>query len=241
MSTLLLEDVTKTYGTGDTAVTALAGASLGVAAGELVALVGPSGSGKTTFLAIAGALLAPTSGRVLLDDRDVTALAPAARTQFRLERIGFILQSSNLVPYLTARDQLLLVARLAGNTDKDAPARADRLLAELGLDRRRDHYPEALSGGERQRVAIARALMNDPGVLLADEPTASLDSRRGREVVELLRREVKAHDKAAILVTHDERMLDLCDRVVHIEDGQLGGGRLALPGAGSVLALVGAR
>ncbi|MFN8515919.1 MAG: ABC transporter ATP-binding protein [Thermomicrobiales bacterium] len=229
MSKLQLDDVTKIYGAGETAVTALDEASLGVAGGELVALIGPSGSGKTTFLAVAGALLTPTSGRVLLNGREITALAPAARTQFRLEQIGFILQSSNLVPYLTARDQLLLVTRLAGNADRRAAARADRLLAELGLERRRDHYPEALSGGERQRVAIARALMNDPGVLLADEPTASLDSRRGREVVELLRREVKAHNKAAILVTHDERMLDLCDRIIHIEDGQLADGAMAAP------------
>jgi putative ABC transport system ATP-binding protein len=215
--------VTKVYGSGEAAVTALDGASLSVAAGELVALVGPSGSGKTTFLAIAGALLAPTRGRVTLDGRDLTALAPAARARFRLAQIGFVLQASNLVPYLTVRDQLLLVTKLAGDKDREAPSRALRLLAELGLERRRDHYPDELSGGERQRVAIARALMNDPGVILADEPTASLDSRRGREVVELLRREVKARQKAAILVTHDERVLDLCDRVVHIADGRLRG------------------
>ncbi len=239
MTKLILDDVTKVYGEGEMAVTALDRAALSVAAGELVALVGPSGSGKTTFLAIAGALLSPTAGRVLLDGRDITALAPAARTQFRLEQIGFILQASNLVPYLTARDQLLLVARLAGNTDRQQSARAEQLLADLGLARRLDHYPEELSGGERQRVAIARALMNNPGVLLADEPTASLDSRRGREVVELLRREVKAQAKAAILVTHDERMLDLCDRVVHIEDGHLQATPPALAPTQDLLAVVG--
>lgn len=222
MSKLVLEQVTKIYGVGDSAVTALDRASLRVAGGELVALVGPSGSGKTTFLAIAGALLSPTEGQVLLDGRDITALDPAARTKFRLDKIGFILQSSNLVPFLTVRDQLLLVAKLAGKQGGNTPTHAEQLLKTLGLGQRLGHYPEQLSGGERQRVAIARALMNNPEVLLADEPTASLDSRRGREVVELLRQEVKAQQKAAILVTHDERMLDLCDRVVHIEDGRLG-------------------
>ncbi|HET8628281.1 MAG TPA: ABC transporter ATP-binding protein [Thermomicrobiales bacterium] len=231
MSKLVLTDVTKIYGSGEATVTALDGASLSVAAGELVALVGPSGSGKTTFLAIAGALLAPTRGRVTLDGQDLTALAPAARARFRLAQIGFVLQASNLVPYLTARDQLLLVTKLAGDKDREAPTRAARLLGELGLERRLGHYPDELSGGERQRVAIARALMNDPGVILADEPTASLDSRRGREVVELLRREVKARRKAAILVTHDERMLDLCDRVVHIADGRLQGVPAVAPAA----------
>ncbi|MGH2389023.1 MAG: ABC transporter ATP-binding protein [Chloroflexota bacterium] len=229
MSTLVLDGVSKIYGRGDTTVTALEEASLRVEEGELVALVGPSGSGKTTLLAIAGALLEPTRGRVWLDGQDITALAPAARVRFRLDNIGFVLQSSNLVPYLTARDQLLLPARLAGNRDRGATVRADRLLHELDLDRRGRHYPEKLSGGERRRVAIARALMNDPALILADEPTASLDSTRGREVVKLLAREVREHRKAAIMVTHDERMLDLCDRVVRIVDGRLVGADLVAP------------
>ncbi|MGH2409216.1 MAG: ABC transporter ATP-binding protein, partial [Chloroflexota bacterium] len=165
----------------------------------------------------------------VLDGRDVTALAPAARVQLRLDNIGFILQSSNLVPFLTARDQLLLVAKLAGRPMTEVGARADQLLHELGLDQRARHYPENLSGGERQRVAIARALMNDPALLLADEPTASLDSTRGREVVQLLAREVKTRRTAAIMVTHDERMLDLCDRVVRIVDGRLVGADVAAP------------
>ncbi|HXT37879.1 MAG TPA: ABC transporter ATP-binding protein, partial [Chloroflexota bacterium] len=173
--------------------------------------------------AIAGALLEPTTGRVLLEERDLTPLSPAARADVRLERIGFVLQAANLVPFLTARDQLLLPAKLAGRGMAEAAARADRLLAELDLGRRGRHYPEKLSGGERQRVAIARALMNDPALILADEPTASLDSARGREVVKLLAREVKARQTAAIMVTHDERMLDLCDRVVRMVDGRLVG------------------
>ena len=219
---LLLDGVTKIYGEGEQAVVALADATLRVAAGELVAIVGPSGSGKTTFLAIAGALLQPTRGRVILAGQELTALRPAALTQVRLAQIGFILQSSNLLPGLNARDQLLLVAELAGRRDRQATTRADGLLETLGLARRAGHYPESLSGGERQRVAIARALMNDPALILADEPTASLDSRRGRDVVELLAREVKERNKAGLIVTHDERMLDLCDRVVRIADGRLG-------------------
>jgi putative ABC transport system ATP-binding protein len=239
MSTLTLTNVTKTYGDGPESVTALDDVTVRVAAGEFVALVGPSGSGKTTFLAIAGALLQPTQGQVLLDDRDISTLPPAALTRFRLDHIGFVLQSSNLVPYLTTRDQLLLVARLAGKLDRTAETKADQLLTALGLARRRGHYPEQLSGGERQRVAIARALMNDPRVILADEPTASLDSKRGREVVELLAHEVRSLGKAGIMVTHDERMLDLCDRVIHIADGRLQGERIALPADAAALELAG--
>jgi putative ABC transport system ATP-binding protein len=218
---LVLENVSKVYGVGENAVTALDKVSLNVRTGEFVAVVGPSGSGKTTLLAITGALLLPTSGAVTLNGQSIARQSTSALAKFRLEHIGFVLQSSNLVPYLTARDQLLLVAELAGKRDRAAQQRADRLLDELGLRRRRHHYPEALSGGERQRVAIARALMNDPDVLLADEPTANLDSVRGREAVQLLAAQVKHGNKAAIMVTHDERMLDLCDRVVRIADGRI--------------------
>jgi putative ABC transport system ATP-binding protein len=228
---LELDHITKTYGEGEQAVTAVDEISLSVAAGELVAVVGPSGSGKTTLLAIAGALLHPTTGRVIVDGQDLSGLAPDALSRVRLEKIGFVLQSANLVPYLTVQDQLLLVSKLSGKT-KDAPNRAKSLLAEVGLSKRLQHYPEQLSGGERQRVSIARALMNDPLVVLADEPTASLDSRRGREVVEMLRQEVKTRQKAALMVTHDERMLDLCDRVVRLVDGRLTD--LTLAGSGSL-------
>ncbi len=221
MDKLVLENVSKVYGAGENAVTALDSVSLTVVAGEFVAVVGPSGSGKTTLLAIAGALLLPTGGTVALNGQSVVRQSASALARFRLEHIGFVLQSSNLVPYVTARDQLLLVAELAGKRDKAAQQRADRLLDELGLGRQRQHYPKALSGGERQRVAIACALMNDPDVLLADEPTANLDSARGREAVRLLAAQVKHGNKAAIMVTHDERMLDLCDRVVRIADGRI--------------------
>ncbi len=220
---LLFEKVSKIYGEGVNKVTALDDISLNVRAGEFVAIVGPSGSGKSTFLSIAGALLSPSEGRLLLNGEDITTLTPKELTRVRLEKIGFVFQSSNLVPYLTVRDQLLLLSELIGKRGKKTLKKADELLSHLGLGHRADHLPEALSGGERQRVAIARSLMNDPEIILADEPTASLDSKRGRDVVEMLAHEVKSRNKAAIMVTHDERMLDLCDRVVNITDGKVFG------------------
>lgn len=220
---LLFENVSKVYGEGDNKVIALDDISLNVRAGEFVAIVGPSGSGKSTFLSIAGALLSPSKGRLLLNGEDITTLSPKELTRVRLEKIGFVFQSSNLVPYLSVRDQLLLLSELIGKRDKTTVKKADELLSHLGLGHRADHRPEALSGGERQRVAIARSLMNDPEIILSDEPTASLDSKRGRDVVEMLAHEVKSRNKAAIMVTHDERMLDLCDRVVNITDGKVFG------------------
>ncbi|WP_458353522.1 ABC transporter ATP-binding protein [Peribacillus frigoritolerans] len=220
---LIFENVSKIYGEGDNKVKALDDISLNVRAGEFVAIVGPSGSGKSTFLSIAGALLSPSKGRLLLNGEDITTLSPKELTRVRLEKIGFVFQSSNLVPYLSVRDQLLLLSELIGKRDKTTVKKADELLSHLGLGHRADHLPEALSGGERQRVAIARSLMNDPEIILADEPTASLDSKRGRDVVEMLAHEVKSRNKAAIMVTHDERMLDLCDRVVNITDGKVFG------------------
>lgn len=222
MSTkLILDKINKEFGDGDTLVKVLEQVSLQVKAGELVAVVGPSGAGKSTFLSIAGALLSPSSGRIILDNLDITNLTAKKMNQIRLEKIGFIFQSSNLLPYLTVRDQLLLISELSGTKNKKAEIKADELLERLGLSHRKNHYPESLSGGERQRVAIARAWMNDPEIILADEPTASLDSERGRSVVQMLADEVKLREKAAIMVTHDKRMLDLCDRVVYIEDGKL--------------------
>ncbi|MGG0175730.1 ABC transporter ATP-binding protein [Gottfriedia acidiceleris] len=219
---LVLDNISKTYNDGDSlATTVLDQVSMQVKAGELVAVVGPSGSGKSTFLSIAGALLSPTSGRILIDDIEISKLPANKLNEFRLSKIGFIFQMSNLIPYLTVKDQLLLIAELAGIKNKVAEKKANELLEQLGLSKRMGNYPENLSGGERQRVAIARALMNDPEVIFADEPTASLDSERGRSVVEMLSKEVKQRQKAAIMVTHDKRMLDLCDRVVYIENGKL--------------------
>lgn len=218
---LSLSEVSKTYGDGEGTVTALHPVTLDVRPGELVAVNGPSGSGKSTFLSIAGALLRPTAGQVTIAGQDVTALPHGALAAFRLEHLGFVLQSSNLIPYLNVREQLTLVPHLAGLRGRDVQERADNLLNLLGLSNRARHLPDALSGGQRQRVAIARALMNDPHLILADEPTASLDSARGREVVKLLAQQVHERGKAAVMVTHDERVLDLCDRVVSIVDGRL--------------------
>ncbi|WP_163102335.1 ABC transporter ATP-binding protein [Peribacillus alkalitolerans] len=218
---LILHNITKVYEDGDHAVTVLDGVNLQVRAGEFVAVVGPSGSGKSTFLSIAGALLSPTSGKIIVGDHDISRLSPQRMNQIRLKNLGFIFQSSNLIPYLTVRDQLLLISELAGVRSKQNEQLADDLIERLGLKHRRNHYPEHLSGGERQRVAIARALMNDPELILADEPTASLDAERGRDVVELLANEVKLNKKAAVMVTHDKRVLDLCDRIVYMENGRL--------------------
>ncbi|MBC1522219.1 ABC transporter ATP-binding protein [Listeria aquatica] len=217
---LSFKDVTKFYHDGETTIEVLRNVNLEVGQGEFVAIVGPSGSGKSTFLSIAGALLTPSSGQVFVDAKEVTNLSKKKLTETRLKEIGFIFQGANLVPYLTVLDQLLVIPVLNGER-KAGKKRALGLLEELGLMHRKNQYPDRLSGGERQRVAIARALMNDPEVILADEPTASLDSERGRKVVEMIAWEVKRENKAAVMVTHDERVLDLCDRVVRIEDGRL--------------------
>ncbi|KXZ20510.1 hemin ABC transporter ATP-binding protein [Bacillus nakamurai] len=218
---LILNNVDKVFGDGDSSVKVLNKVSLEVKAGEFVAVVGPSGSGKSTFLSIAGALLSPTNGRIIIDGKDISKLSEKKMNRIRLEKIGFVFQSSNLIPYLTVHDQLLLIPKLARNFNKKAKQRAVDLLERLDLGHRSNSYPQSLSGGERQRVAIARAWMNDPEIILADEPTASLDSERGRSVVKMLADEVKLREKSAIMVTHDKRMLDLCDRTVFIEDGKL--------------------
>ncbi len=218
---LEMRDIGMVFGEGESLVEALTHVDLDVREGELVALIGPSGSGKSTLLSIAGALLTPTTGTVLLDGVDITTAGEKQRAVLRLQKIGFIFQGSNLISYLTAREQLLFIGHLT-DMDKHASAqRADRLLDELGMSARARHYPDALSGGQRQRVAIGRALMNDPRIIFADEPTASLDSARGRQVVTLLASEIHERNKAGILVTHDERLIDLCDRVVRITDGRI--------------------
>ncbi|MDO3411959.1 ABC transporter ATP-binding protein [Saccharibacillus sp. CPCC 101409] len=218
---LLLDAVTHTYGDGEAVLTVLDGLSLAVSAGELVAVVGPSGSGKSTFLSIAGALLTPTRGAVAVGGRDLAGLNPRRLADLRLRQIGFIFQGANLLPYLKVEEQLRLVAKLGGADKAQTARRASELLERLGLSERRRYYPDKLSGGERQRVAIARALMNDPSVILADEPTASLDADRGRDVTRLLAERVKAEGKAGVIVTHDERILPYCDRVLRLESGKL--------------------
>lgn len=218
---LYLENISKVYTDGDREVTVLDELSLKVNEGEFVAVVGPSGSGKSTFLSISGALLSPSKGRMFINGKDLSQVSDDKLNEIRLKNIGFVFQSSNLIPYLTVVDQLILISVLAGKDKQEAEVKANKLLDRLGLSHRVHHYPETLSGGERQRVAIARAWMNDPEILLADEPTASLDAERGREVVQMLSDEVKLRGKAAVMVTHDQRVLDLCDRVLYMEDGKL--------------------
>ena len=220
-SLLQVRDVRKTYGSGHTEVVAVEGATMTVDEGEFVALLGPSGSGKSTLISVIGGLLTPTTGTVQLADTEVTALGARDLTRFRAERVGFVFQSANLVPFLSARENLLYAATLVKTPRRQARQRADQLLGELGLADRSNNVPEQLSGGERQRVAIGRALMNDPQIVLVDEPTAALDTERGRQVVQMLRTEIKSRNKTGIMVTHDLRMVEYTDRVFEILDGHL--------------------
>ncbi len=219
MPALELVDVRKVYRSGDEEVAALDHATLTVGRDEMVALIGPSGSGKSTLLSVSGGLLAPTSGSVVVGGESLGEYSAKALTEFRRRRVGFVFQAVNLVPFLTARENLLVVAELSGSDRASSRARADRLLDELGLGERRGHLPDALSGGERQRVAIGRALMNEPELVLIDEPTSALDTRLGEQVMQLITDEVKGRGTAAVIVTHDERMTHYADRTVHIIDG----------------------
>ncbi|WP_339230426.1 ABC transporter ATP-binding protein [Oceanobacillus sp. FSL K6-2867] len=216
--TIVMDNVSKVYQDGPKPFKALDSISLEVKEGEFLAIIGPSGSGKSTMLSIAGALLSPSSGTVLLDGENLADLSSKQITARRLEKIGFVFQAANLIPYLKVKDQLNVINKLAKQKNK---ANEAALLRHFGLAHRAANYPNELSGGERQRVAIARALTNNPKLILADEPTASLDSKRGRDVVETLANEIKSRRKSGIMVTHDERVLDLCDRVVTIRDGRL--------------------
>ncbi|MFS0658921.1 ABC transporter ATP-binding protein [Niallia alba] len=216
-----LENITKSFGDGDTTVTILKDISFSLKRGEFIAIVGPSGSGKSTLLSIIGALLSPSSGKVIIDKSNIADYKPAKLTSVRRDKIGFVFQSSNLIPYLTVKDQLMLIGNISNQNKKIYDKRSAELIQHLGLNHRVKTFPNQLSGGEKQRVAIARAFMNDPDIVLADEPTASLDSERGKQVVNMIAKEVKSRNKAAIMVTHDERMLHVCDRVLHLEDGKL--------------------
>ncbi|MBP1907725.1 putative ABC transport system ATP-binding protein [Paenibacillus turicensis] len=218
---LKMSGVTKSYGDGDSTLSVLAGLELEVREGEFVAVLGPSGSGKSTFLSTAGALVTPTSGEIKIDGEAIGLKTKQQLSDLRLHKIGFMFQSAHLIPYLKVEEQLLFVAKLAGTEQAMAKQRAQELLTRLGMWERRHYYPEKLSGGEKQRVAIARAWMNNPAILLADEPTASLDYTRGREVVKMIADEVQLEGKAAVMVTHDERMLEWCHRVLYLKDGKL--------------------
>jgi len=221
---LQMSAVRKTYKMGDDEIVALDHANLVVERDEIVALVGPSGSGKTTLCSIAGGLLAPTEGSVVVGGNDISRYSARDLTDFRRTSVGFVFQTVNLIPFLTARENLLVVDELAGRgrRRKKAAERADQLLRELGLSDRAANLPAQLSGGQRQRVAIGRALMNEPDLVLFDEPTSALDSHVGDQVVRLIRDEMKARGTAAVIVTHDDRITHYADRTVRIEDGRIG-------------------
>ena len=223
MTTYALEtkSVIKTYQSDSGTIQAVDDVSIQVAAGEFVALVGPSGSGKTTMLSILAALLKPTSGQVLLDGQDLAGMDDKARVAMRREKIGFTFQANNLVPYLSAVENAELMLRLNNRLDKTGMLRARELLARLGLGERLNNLPGQMSGGQQQRVAIARALIHNPSLVLADEPTASLDTERAYQVVETFAGLIHEQNRAGIMVTHDLRMCEFVDRVLQMQDGKL--------------------
>ncbi len=218
MSVLTFKQVTKTFQDGHHEINALKATDFSIEAGEFVTIIGPSGSGKSTFLTIAGGLQTPSSGQLIIDGTDYTHLSEKERSRLRFKSVGFILQASNLIPFLTVQQQLELVDHLTGSKEK---AKANQLFDDLGIAGLKHQLPQELSGGERQRAAIARALYHDPALILADEPTASLDTEKAYEVVKLLAKESKEKNKAIIMVTHDDRMLKYCDKVYRMQDGEL--------------------
>jgi putative ABC transport system ATP-binding protein len=222
MAVVRTEDLRKVFGHGDQAVVALDGIDLQVEAGELLALLGPSGSGKSTLLLCIGLIVEPTSGRIWVNDREVYAEGAARidARRFRRESIGFIFQAHNLIPFLNARDNVAVAIELNGVGRREARSRALALLDYLELGARAEATPDQLSGGEQQRVAIARALANEPPIIFADEPTASLDTERGFKVMALLKKIAKERSAAVIVVTHDERMVAGFDTVKRMRDGR---------------------
>ena len=218
---LRMDDVSMTYGRGMAAIRALRGVSVEVRRGEVLLLMGPSGSGKTTLLQILGGLLHPTEGNVYFEEQRLSDLDHDALCAFRLRHFGFIFQSYNLFPTLTAWENTAITCELQGIRTGDAETRSRELLAEVGLRDHIDAYPETMSGGQKQRVAIARAIVGDPDVVLADEPTAALDAGSGMRIGELLRRLAHGTGRAIVVVTHDPRLLKIADRIVVLEDGRL--------------------
>lgn len=219
-----LNDITLTFPDGDSRITAVDHVSLSAHPGTVTAITGPSGSGKSSLLAVAATLIRPDSGRVLIDDVDATVLTPAEATELRRTRIGIVFQQSNLIPSLTAREQLAVMSELGGprrRTPSATLARADLLLDAVGLRDQSGKRPHQLSGGQRQRVNITRALMNDPSVLLIDEPTSALDQERGASIIDLIVRLTAELDTSTLLVTHDLVHLPRMHGVVHLVDGRL--------------------
>ena len=214
-------NVKKVYASNNQMTVAVDHVSLNVKPGEFMALVGPSGSGKTTMLSMLAALLRPSDGEILIDGHDLTKMSDADRTKFRREKIGFTFQANNLLPFLTARENVELMLRLNGKYDKAGEKRVIELLERLGLGERMNNLPRQLSGGQQQRVAIARALVHNPAVVLADEPTAALDTERAHQVVQTFANLIHEQKRAGIMVTHDLRMVQYADRVVQMVDGHV--------------------
>jgi putative ABC transport system ATP-binding protein len=223
MNSVALEvrDLVKTFDLDGATINAVDHVSFQVKSGEFVALVGPSGSGKTTLLSILAALLTPTSGQVLIDGSDLAQMNESKRVRLRREKIGFTFQSNNLIPFLTARENVEFMLRLNDKLNKASRIRSEELLARLGLEERLHSLPAQMSGGQQQRVAIARALIHQPSVVLADEPTASLDTERAFQVVETFAHLIHENQRAGIMVTHDLRMCVHVDRVLQMRDGKL--------------------
>ena len=220
MNVLEFINVTKSYQDGNKEIEALKETNFKIEEGRFIAIIGLSGSGKSTFLTLAGGLQTPSKGQIIINGKDYTNLSEKERSKLRFNDIGFVLQASNLVPFLTAKQQLELVDRI--NKQKRQTLQDQKsLFKELGIDHLENKLPKDLSGGERQRLAIARALYNNPAIILADEPTASLDSDRAFEVVDLLSKECKEKNKSIIMVTHDNRMIEKCDHVYRMKDGIL--------------------
>ncbi|PGY14228.1 ABC transporter ATP-binding protein [Bacillus sp. AFS031507] len=218
---LVLEHVEKSFKDGDKENHIVRNLSFRLKMGEVVAIIGPSGSGKSTFLSIAGALQSPDKGKVIVNGTNIASFSDTEKANIRLNHLGYIFQTSNLVPYLKVEDQLSLVLKMANQWTNESKRKINEVLMAVGMEHRTKFYPHQLSGGEKQRVAIARAFINDPEIILADEPTASLDSSRSMAIIELISKIVKEQNKSAIIVTHDEQILTLCDRIYRMKDGQL--------------------
>jgi putative ABC transport system ATP-binding protein len=218
---LQVENLSKTYTSGSEEVHAVQEVSFNASAGEFLAIVGPSGSGKTTLIAMIGALLTPSRGSIQINNQRLEELSQKKRTHYRKKNVGYVFQANNLVPFLTAKENLLLISEIGGVKKKVARNRVDKLLEELGLSKRKNALATDLSGGERQRIAIGRALMNKPDLILVDEPTAALDSERGQQVVRSLIQEIKQRQVLGIMVTHDLAMAAQADRVLEMKDGFL--------------------
>lgn len=219
MTILETRDLKKYYGSGDTQVKALDGVDLGIGQGEFVAIVGTSGSGKSTLLHMLGGLDRPTNGTVIVDGKDIFSLKDEALTIFRRRKIGFVFQSFNLVPVLTVRENIVLPIQLdGGKVDEDY---VNQVVSALGLEKKLDNLPSQLSGGQQQRVAIARALATKPAILLADEPTGNLDSRTSQDVLSLMKVTGRKFSQTMVMITHNEEIAQLSDRIVRIEDGRI--------------------